>query len=322
MWGLIDARRRNDRGATVVVVAFAMVMLFAFAALAVDAGALWWDRKQLQNGADAGALAIAQACAMGPCNAGDADGFAKANKLDANATGQVTSLTANSVTVQAGSTRQLWFANVLGTSSAPVSAAATAKWGVIASATTLPLITSECDFQWAGGGSEATYGKTVTIIFKGSKDTGPLNPDGTVDCSAGPGGGGKDFPGGWGWLDKKTCQVLIKAGGYVGGDTGVATGSCLDPLVDRMKAGETVEIDMPIYDAIVGKGYHVSGFATLRLDAVCYKNGHSYDPTGACKETGKDLWIRGEFLKMASLGEMGAGTPGKDYGTRLVWLSS
>ena len=51
---------REHKGATVVFVAIAMVMFLGFAALAVDLGYLYVVRGELQNAADAGALAGAQ----------------------------------------------------------------------------------------------------------------------------------------------------------------------------------------------------------------------------------------------------------------------
>ncbi len=47
----------NNRGATAVIVAICLIMLVGFAALAVDVGYLYATRNELQNVADAGALA-------------------------------------------------------------------------------------------------------------------------------------------------------------------------------------------------------------------------------------------------------------------------
>lgn len=47
----------NNRGATAVIVAICLTMLVGFAALAVDVGYLYATRNELQNAADAGALA-------------------------------------------------------------------------------------------------------------------------------------------------------------------------------------------------------------------------------------------------------------------------
>ena len=59
--------RKDERGAVAIIVALVMVVLLGFAAIAVDISAMWAEKRQLQNGADAGALAIAQDCAKGAC---------------------------------------------------------------------------------------------------------------------------------------------------------------------------------------------------------------------------------------------------------------
>lgn len=58
---------QNDRGAVGVLVAvlIAAGVLFGMAAVVVDLGETYTERAQLQNGADAGALALAEACATG-----------------------------------------------------------------------------------------------------------------------------------------------------------------------------------------------------------------------------------------------------------------
>ena len=57
------ARDRSDRGAVLVQVAIAILVLTAMATFVVDHGILWVSRGQAQNAADAGALsgAIARA---------------------------------------------------------------------------------------------------------------------------------------------------------------------------------------------------------------------------------------------------------------------
>jgi hypothetical protein len=51
-------------------VALTSVVLFAFGAFAIDISSLWAERRQVQNGADAASLAVAQSCAAGDCNSG------------------------------------------------------------------------------------------------------------------------------------------------------------------------------------------------------------------------------------------------------------
>ncbi len=74
-------RMKDDSGAVAVIVAVLAVALFGFAALAIDVGALYQERRQLQNGADAAALSVAQGCAEGACAAaiGDAPNYVTAN---------------------------------------------------------------------------------------------------------------------------------------------------------------------------------------------------------------------------------------------------
>ena len=54
-------RLRDDRGAIIIHVAFALLALLAFSAFVVDMGVMWVSRGQAQNAADAGALAGAVA---------------------------------------------------------------------------------------------------------------------------------------------------------------------------------------------------------------------------------------------------------------------
>jgi hypothetical protein len=59
-------RFRTQRGAVLIHVAFALMGLMAFSALAVDYGVLWASRRQAQNSADAAALAGAVSMALHP----------------------------------------------------------------------------------------------------------------------------------------------------------------------------------------------------------------------------------------------------------------
>ena len=83
----------GDRGIIAVLTALAgSAVLFFCAAIAIDIAALYSERRQLQNGADAAAVAIAQSCVRGlngtsptgPCRTALAD-LAGANALDGRA---------------------------------------------------------------------------------------------------------------------------------------------------------------------------------------------------------------------------------------------
>ncbi|WP_258933500.1 pilus assembly protein TadG-related protein [Nesterenkonia pannonica] len=73
--------KNNDRGAVGVIVALMLVPIMILAALAIDVAAMHATKQQLQTGADAGALAIAQDCARyeddANCDAGTAAGTAQ-----------------------------------------------------------------------------------------------------------------------------------------------------------------------------------------------------------------------------------------------------
>lgn len=65
--GSQNLQGRRDLGAVLIWFAAAAVGLLGMGALVIDVGALWSERRQLQNGADAAALAVAQDCAKGSC---------------------------------------------------------------------------------------------------------------------------------------------------------------------------------------------------------------------------------------------------------------
>jgi len=76
------SRRRRDRGAIalIITVLFAGGVLLGCAALTVDVGQLYSERRQLQNGADAAALALARVCSSGgACSYAAADNVALGN---------------------------------------------------------------------------------------------------------------------------------------------------------------------------------------------------------------------------------------------------
>lgn len=201
-------RLDDDRGATIVFVALLTVVLIGFVGLAVDAAAMFAERRELSRAADAAALAIAEECALDLplCDAssawGMAEQYADANSDDGHS--QVTDLdldlTAQSVTVTLGSEDRdgnpgygLFFMRALGFDRADIGAAATAQWGYAAAAAALPLIISDCEWDKYQDTGEAEV--EVTIFF---------HDGGTTDDCAAQAGQDADLngrlPGGFGWL--------------------------------------------------------------------------------------------------------------------------
>jgi len=84
------SRKSNERGQALILIAFAAVALFAFAALAIDGSRVFSDRRHAQNAADTAALAAALAKVRGGDYANAAVLRAQSNGFDnANSTVEV-----------------------------------------------------------------------------------------------------------------------------------------------------------------------------------------------------------------------------------------
>ncbi|MDD9206643.1 pilus assembly protein TadG-related protein, partial [Georgenia sp. 10Sc9-8] len=150
-----------------VVTALFMIPLIGLAAIAIDVAAIYADKQQLQTGADAAALAIAQDCAGPGC--GDAAGTARelvlANQNDEQAREPEVEITADRVRVVAAGDREHWFAPVLGFDQSTVTADATVGWGAPTGGTSmLPLALSYCEW-WNQTDGGTPSGVTVRTIY-------------------------------------------------------------------------------------------------------------------------------------------------------------
>ncbi|MBB1484594.1 Tad domain-containing protein [Tessaracoccus sp. MC1865] len=305
--------KADDRGATAVVVALVLVVLMGFGALAVDVGALWWDRKQLQNGADSAALALAQSCATAAGCEPDstATWYAEHNKSDANVTADVVHAT-SSVTVRVETVRDHFLAPVLDSSgafdSSAVSAAATASWGPPSKAVTLPLTTSMCWFQYQTGSSAVSPPSTTAEFVIPLKSKSGSIADGGLVC--GTHSAHNETAGGFGWLAPDSgCETTIDLKDpWVATDPGgsIPNGCVIETVLN---VGDTVL--MPLFDAWKGTGrnaqYHVYVFAALEVTGYCFGPGNSSSPgwpdcqslTLDPKDKGQNL--RGRFVEMVEL---------------------
>lgn len=308
-----------------MIVAFAVVALIGCAAIAIDTGALYSERAQLQSAADAAALAIAQECSQtrnctNPAlEMATAQDMANANANDgASNVSSLTYPTSNSVTVQT-TTRDgktgagflaLTFAPVLGIKTDTVSATSTARFGSPARGpAVLPLAFAPCNFKLNGA---------IQVISRHG-DTG-----GTSCSSTSP--SGQLLPGGFGWLatPSAVCNatVDIAVNAMMTSDTGISlpTGCA---AVLTATANQTVLL--PVYGDSNGSGgtgwYKITGWAAFRLlgwnfPGFSYQN-NAY--TGAtCK--GDCKGIIGQFVSFVSLNDKFTGT-GPDLGANIVTLS-
>ncbi|WP_418606644.1 pilus assembly protein TadG-related protein [Georgenia sp. SUBG003] len=135
---------------------------YSFAAISVDVAASYAERQQLQNGADAAALAVAQECALDGCPADPealADAMVLGNVNDGDGRQRRRRMSQpGRVAVTATEDQTHWFAPILSSDfeATTVTADATAVWGGIGSTTSIPLIFSACVIQnsiQAGGSS-------------------------------------------------------------------------------------------------------------------------------------------------------------------------
>lgn len=308
---LSPSRRSGERGGILVLTAVFAIVMVMMAALVVDIGALHDEKRQLQNGADAAALGLAQliseTCAAGPCTKAVLDSaaqtLANGNALDGASAvevvwppdftnRQITVKTATKAADGVGTILPFFFAkNFTGEAGKTVHARATATWAGLKRAKVVPLAISQCDFDTATkNGTEFNQYQVVTFHTQ-------ANP-----CGKNP---GKDFPGGFGWIvdddGAQDCNVTLSINDTVTGDTGNpgTPGSCLlNTLV-----GEDVLV--PIYDDLYRDKkskwqYHILGFAEFHLTGYQFPTQKTDDPP--CN---KGTCLGGYFIRFVPVGDLG-----------------
>jgi hypothetical protein len=146
---------REQRGATVVIVALVLVAMFGMIVLVVDVGGLLWKRRELVNGSDAAALSAATTCAL-PFSVSSKPAETAADELAGqNVTGLDPTTTTNAIVaagachstssgwvkVQYSQQQHLFFAPVLGFSNQNgVTTKAYAIWGPTGAANPIPIV--------------------------------------------------------------------------------------------------------------------------------------------------------------------------------------
>lgn len=131
----VSESRGGERGAVAIIVAISMFMIIGLAALAIDLGNAWQERRHVINGTDAGALAAAGVYSD---SADSSDGCAIApDFVLANSDADPDSITCEMsgdgvrglVTVSASTPLDYVFAPVLGIDDTTVHSATTVRWG-------------------------------------------------------------------------------------------------------------------------------------------------------------------------------------------------
>jgi Flp pilus assembly protein TadG len=290
----LTRRFRAERGAAAVVLSLLMVPVLAFAAVAVDVGALYAERARLQIAADAAALAVAQDCARGACGdmVATASAMVTANDGDADAAPPVLHSNPLSVTVRGSTPVQHWFAPAIGYDATAVSASATVAWGAPGAGTAvLPLTFSICSFSKQVGGLSGTT--PATILFTKTADDGCTGPSGNA------------VPGGFAYLDTDPgkCQATSARNERSTSSTGNSVPSVCTSADFSAWLGRVVLL--PLYDAAGSTGtnawYHVYGYAAFKLTG--YQLGSSQYKTSPQPCSGNERCVAGHFVRYVDLSE-------------------
>lgn len=351
-------RLRQDEGATAILMAMVVVILVGMAAFAVDMGSMQLQNRELQNSADAGALAIAQQCAVGPCPGninGQADHYAQANSTTGGGffenTTAAASISGNSVTVTASGENKPLFRGVLGSGRTYPSRSATAVWGPPRGLTALPITISVCEYNLATNNNASfatvtppTYEPATSWLANGKKNVSgqeqvlqfhdPKKGKKTIDgaCPSLPSGG--DNPGAFGWLevaankpsDPDLCVATTNETGLFPAEPG--NDLPCDESVFEDLVGTTVAL--PIFDDSVGTGnttrYDITGYAGFHLTGYHFNGNKGVDSLVSKANwntycSSSETCLFGYFVKalVTSPGEVGGGT---QMGATLVRLTN
>lgn len=304
-------RRADDRGAVGVLVGILLGggVLLGMGALVVDTGQLYQERAELQNGADAGALAVAHGCATGSstCSAGKANSLVNANAKDGassvalvcgyDGSGKLPGCPTSSgamvdcpaapssgtkyvdvhtSTLTAGGSTLLppAFSRALagnsGYTGSTVHACGRAAWGPPSAATTVAMTISYCEWQTATSGG-TSYAPPPPATPPASYDRVlKLHTTGAPSCASGP--AGSDGPGMFGWVDDtdSDCSAFISGGTY-SADTGASAGKQCQTLLANAQTNHTV-IYVPVYTSVTGTG--TGGTYTLKGFAAFVVTGY------------------------------------------------
>lgn len=313
-------RESEEGGAVALFTALCMMMLAAFAAFAVNSGLLYDERRQLQNGADAAAFAIAFDCARGTavkCThayASSVSGpmYADSNARDGDATVQAVEPTALApdsgvVTVETRSREgaqdgiTLFIGNVLGQSDpAQVGAAATARWGGAGTGTGLPVAIPLHRWEAVAAWQKATYPLLTNAQGLFPEDGPfPLLPAPETVFTL----GGADYPpGSFGWIDhpqnvEPYCQVSLDVDTPAVG-TGSAFG-CNHPDASGRPQEAAAFLDyaqsrthpLPVFDSHNGQSgnnarYDIYSWAAIRLTGYAFTGAHAWPSHSLCPASG------------------------------------
>jgi Flp pilus assembly protein TadG len=293
---------QNERGAVSVIVAILLVTLLGFVAIAVDVGVIYSERAQLQSGADASAIAMAQKCARDAtdaecsttstlatslANQNALDGMSKVHGIQLDKTARtVAVITSAKETGGKDNSVSLFFAGVLGIPTKEVGARSSATWGTPSKGPIiLPLAIAHCKLNIPAGGARG--------------------PEQVLEQSVNGCGG---IPGGFGWMETASskCSITTTAGAssnsgiWFSSDTGASVPSMCTAADFSQMNNQTVLL--PLYDIATGTGssgkYYIRGFAAFHVTGYHFASISWSSGTPVANKA-----IRGYFVKYVSLAQ-------------------
>jgi len=307
----------DDRGSTTLFVVLMMPLLLVFSALVFDGGRGVLARRQTQNAADAGALAKAVDCAKGITTTSFTAYETNGAVLD---TSKPTPACGSDNATTVWMKRNISFEFVPGGGNRDVRRSATAKWGGIGAADTLPLTLSECDFQRITAGGMPTG--TQTVYFHSE----PVNTTGLFPCNASS--SGLNIPGGFGWISGSVTDgaCIVHVTLSTPSDQGNSPPSTCnteadwDPLLGH-------DWLIAVYGATNGHNYTITGFAEFTFEGYKWNGGLSGgtldgrrcpDPVTGANMANSVTCLQGRFKQVVTHGPGG----GFDFDATTVWLDS
>lgn len=281
----------DQNGAVAIFVAICSVMIFGFAAYAIDGGHIWEARRGLVTAADGGALAAANDYAAGKAGCATAAGsFVTSNNSLATLSNCSANVKATSGYVTVGAERSVdfSFAGIFGTQSKQIHAITTAEWGIPGSAANL-----------------RPFGLCLTANPEMSAwlnlPAGPSGDSSAIHMTYGksqPTSCGGAVPGNWGVMDfdggsnsnndtknwtRNGYPGVVSINQNIPGDTGAFSNSLESELSYLRSTGEAFVL--PIFDSATGNGanaqFHIVAFAFVKLI--------DFSTTGAQAQRSMDL---------------------------------
>jgi Flp pilus assembly protein TadG len=327
-------RLTEEDGSVAIIVGVLLVVLVGIGALVIDVGNLYWERRQLQNAADAAALAAAADLTAGEdatTALATARTFADENNVrgafvappDAPDPGFV--IDANSVTVTAetgtiADAGQLssFLASVIGVDEYATQATATASWGFVGGAATVPLTFSRCEWDFMTGGDLDNLPTAERTVYFHSSQTAA-----SINTCGGP--ANQDHPGGFGWLNPSggSCEAYVE-NGQVATDVGNNVPNVCSAAYLQSLIGQTVI--MPIFGSIISAQgnnaiYQIDGFAALEVTGFRFSGNPEFNmPAGNPPCSGNDRCISGRFVNYYTFDDVPT-AGGENFGAVFIGLT-